>query len=411
MLQIKQLLAPPLFAEDDKKTRRARLLNHILLTLLVCVLCLIMGNLAGGRVPAAVTGLNVVVIVLFLVLRHWNQQGRVKLAGAALMAIGLLIVTTDIALLGTIRTPSTAVYILLVVTAGLLFEIGGMIAMVILCSLLVGGLSVAENSGWLPRPDYTVTITQWVTYTVLFLWAGSLTSSAILYMRQALAHASLESTERRQAEQALKATLAEKEVLMREIHHRVKNNMQMMSALLELQSGYVQDAQALGYFRDSQQRIQSMALIHEQLYHNKNLAQIDFAAYLNTLVASLRGQYCEQCKQINVRIDAGRCILPVDVAIPCGLVISELVSNVFKYAFPNGEPGELSIAVRLSAGGKLVLEIGDNGVGLPPGFDLNHSNSFGLRVVKRMIEGQLDGKLVIESNHGTKVLCEIGVPK
>jgi two-component sensor histidine kinase len=215
-------------------------------------------------------------------------------------------------------------------------------------------------------------------------------------------------TEQREAGQKIRAALAEKEVMMREIHHRVKNNLQMMSALLELQAGYVQDEQVRDYFRDSQRRIQSMAMVHEQLYHTENMAQIDFVAYLNTLIDNLRGQYAERCNQVAIRIDANACVLPVDTAIPCGLVLSELVSNAMKHAFPNGRSGELLIKLDCANPGKVILEVADNGVGLPAGLDVQHSNSFGLRLISLMVERQLHGKLKIESNNGTRVVCELG---
>ena len=143
-------------------------------------------------------------------------------------------------------------------------------------------------------------------------------------------------TERKQFEQKLRASLAEKEVLMREIHHRVKNNLQTMSALLELQARYVKDEQVLGFFRDSQQRIQAMAMVHAQLYQYGEFARIDFAAYLRTLVDHLRVQYGERCNRVNLWVDAQPCTLPVDAAIPCALVLTELVSNAMKHAFPGG---------------------------------------------------------------------------
>jgi len=218
-------------------------------------------------------------------------------------------------------------------------------------------------------------------------------------------------TERKRVEQALRASISEKEVLMREIHHRVKNNLQMMSALLELQSGYVKDEQVLGYFKDSQQRIQSIAMIHAQLYHNKNLAEIDFATYLHMLVEHLRGQYGALCQQVSIRVNATPCILPVDTAIPCGLVVTELVTNAMKHAFPGGRTGELRIILQASDNGNIVLEVADDGVGMPVEPNPESGKGFGMRVVKLMVEEQLHGKLRIESSHGTRVACEIGVPK
>lgn len=212
-------------------------------------------------------------------------------------------------------------------------------------------------------------------------------------------------------EQKLRDSLREKEFLMREIHHRVKNNLQMVSALLELQASYVKDEQIRGFFNDCQQRIQSMAMLHEQLHHNKNITQIDFAAYLHSLVANLCAQFSESCRQVTIQINTQACTLPVDTAIPCGLVLNELVSNVFKHAFPDGRTGEVRIALKSSEDGKVILEVADDGVGLPAGLDLHRSQHLGLRLIALLVEKQLHGKLRIESNHGTRVVCEMGAGK
>ena len=216
-------------------------------------------------------------------------------------------------------------------------------------------------------------------------------------------------TERKRFEQALQSSLAEKEVLMREIHHRVKNNLQMMSALLELQAGYLQDEEARAYFADSQQRIQSMAMVHAQLYKNQEMAQIDFAAYLRSLVDLLRGQYAERCAQVAIRVDAQACTLPVDTAIPCGLVVTELVANAMKHAFPGNRAGELRIGLRCGGQGKVILEVADDGVGLPAAPEAQGGEGFGMRVVRLMVEEQLHGKLRIQTDHGTCVVCEMEV--
>lgn len=203
MLQIKRWLAPPVFPDDEPKTRRAILLNSALLTCMMLALFLFAGNLAGGTAPAAVMGLDIGAVAMCLVLRHWANQGRAGLASGALLAVGLVSITMAVVILGTIRTPSTAVFMLLVIFAGLMFDLGGMIAMTVLCSLAIAGLIVAENTGLLPSPDYAVTISQWVTYTALFVWVGSLTLSSLQSTRRALARAEKEITERNQAEEAL----------------------------------------------------------------------------------------------------------------------------------------------------------------------------------------------------------------
>jgi len=204
MQKIITWLAPPVFLGDENKTRRARLLNLALLTLIALSLIIVAGILAGGRTPLAVIAVDAVVLVPCLVLRYWIHQGRVGLAGSALLTVAFVVITGVIAILGTIRTPTTTFYMLLVIAAGLLFDLGGMIAMTALCSLAIAGLIAAENLGWLPRPDYTNTITQWVTFTALFAWAGSLTFSALQVMRQALARAEQEIAERKRSEESLR---------------------------------------------------------------------------------------------------------------------------------------------------------------------------------------------------------------
>jgi len=219
----------------------------------------------------------------------------------------------------------------------------------------------------------------------------------------------IDITARKSAEDGLRASYAEREVLMHEIHHRVKNNLQMMSALLELQAGYVQDEQdeqVRAYFTNSQQRIQSMAMIHAQLYQNNDLAHIDFNIYLRSLVESLRVQYIEL--YVDIKIDAATMIIPVDVAIPLGLVVNELVTNTMKHAFPQCQAGELLIRLRYDDDGEILLEVADNGVGLPAKLSHGGGKSFGMRIVRLMIEEQLNGTLRVESDHGLRVVCEIG---
>jgi len=206
MLQIKRWLAPSVFPDDEIKTRRAILLNAALISILTLVPVLFIGNWLGGKTPLPVFGANVLAFALCWVLRSWMHRGRVRLASIGLMTMGLVLITASAASLGTIRAPTTAMYLLMVITGGLLFDLRGMIITTALCSLLIGGLIGAENTGLLPRPDYAVTITQWVAYTALFVWTGSLTFSALQVMRQALARADKEIAERKRAEEALRAS-------------------------------------------------------------------------------------------------------------------------------------------------------------------------------------------------------------
>jgi len=216
----------------------------------------------------------------------------------------------------------------------------------------------------------------------------------------------MEDMERKR--QQLDASLREKEVMMREIHHRVKNNLQMISALLELQAGYVNDVQLQAIVRDSQQRIQSMAMIHAQLYHNENISRIDFSAYLHMLVDNLRMQLCQPGSRTEILLDVPPCVLQVDTAIPCGLVVNELVSNAMKHAFPDGRAGEIRIKLFTEVEGRIAIEVADNGVGMPANITPKEGAGFGMQVIRLMVEDQLHGKLHISSKEGTQVRCEIG---
>jgi PAS domain S-box-containing protein len=207
-------------------------------------------------------------------------------------------------------------------------------------------------------------------------------------------------TQRRQAEEQLRALLHEKEVLLKEIHHRVKNNLQVICSLLDLQSDYIQDPQALQIFQESQQRIKSMALIHEQLYQSGNLAKIDMAEYMEHLTAGLLRSYSMTADRISLRITAEEVFLNLDTAIPCGLILNELVTNCLKHAFPEGRAGVITVTLRAEPAGKFFLRVCDNGVGFPAGIDFRKAESLGLQLVSMLTE-QLDGVIELDRHEGT----------
>lgn len=205
---------------------------------------------------------------------------------------------------------------------------------------------------------------------------------------------------RQRAEEEIKLSLKEKEVLLKEIHHRVKNNLQIISSLLNLQSAQLQDAGAYGLFRESQARVRSMALIHEKLYQSKDLARIDFDGYVRDLMVYLFRSYVANPDQIHTVIDTSDMYLGIDTAIPCGLIISELVTNSLKYAFPNGRRGEIYIGLAPHDDGHLRLEVSDTGVGLPEGFDWRDTDSLGLQLVSTLT-AQLHGEIEVSGRGGT----------
>ena len=206
-------------------------------------------------------------------------------------------------------------------------------------------------------------------------------------------------TERRQSEEKIRVSLREKEILLREIHHRVKNNLQIISSLLNLQSKYVRDKRDLEMMRESQDRIRSMALIHEKLYKSESLADIDSREYVTDLTRELMRLYGTK-SDISLKIEVEDVFLDIDTAIPCGLIINELVSNCLKHAFPGGKSGEITVRLR-SLDGKTELLVSDNGVGIPEDMNPFEAESLGLRLVTILAEDQLEGDIGLDRSKGT----------
>jgi PAS domain S-box-containing protein len=199
-----------------------------------------------------------------------------------------------------------------------------------------------------------------------------------------------------QATERIGAQLQEKEILLKEIHHRVKNNLQVISSLLYFQSQKIADPALLELFRETQNRITAMALVHEKLYQSADLAQIDFADYARELAASLFQAYGADPAQIALSIADQRLRLDVNHAIPCGLIVSEAVSNSLKYAFPSGRGGTIRIDLTLAEADAYHLRLGDDGIGLPADIDQRQAASLGLRLIDRLTR-QLRGTLERET--------------
>jgi two-component sensor histidine kinase len=208
-----------------------------------------------------------------------------------------------------------------------------------------------------------------------------------------------EVAERKRAEEKLKGSLKEKELLIKEIHHRVKNNMAVISSLLHLKARAFDQPEVISAFEESQGRIKSMALIHEKLYSAKSLSQIDFADYARDLVYQILATVSQKREKIAVKIDVTDITMAIDCAIPCGLIINELVTNACKYAFPGERRGTLLLKLS-TAGDHYTLVVGDDGAGLPEDIDFKNLSSFGLYLVNILTE-QLEGKLDIDRKKGT----------
>lgn len=206
-------------------------------------------------------------------------------------------------------------------------------------------------------------------------------------------------TERKQVEEKIRASLREKEVLLKEVHHRVKNNLQIVDGLLKMQCRRIQDPQISAVLRDSQSRIASIALVHEKLYRSADLANIDFAQYVRDLTVHLLESYNVNSQVIKLHTQATGVFFDIETAIPCGLIINELVSNALKYAFPEARSGDIWIELQTNDDSSLTLRVRDNGVGLPSDFDITNTRSLGMTLIQGLVE-QLEGSLSIESTLG-----------
>ncbi len=213
-----------------------------------------------------------------------------------------------------------------------------------------------------------------------------------------------ELSNRKLAENKLKNLVMEKEVLLKEIHHRVKNNFMIISSLLNLQSNQIKNPKIKEILQESYNRVNSMALIHERLYQSPDLAKIDFKKYIENLINGLFHTYSLNSNQISLHMNIENISLDINKAIPCGLIVNELVSNSLKHGFPSSRKGNGRIEVSLRSLGKNIeLIVNDNGIGFPAGFDYKGSTSLGLRLVKILTEGQLSGKLDVKNKEGTFV--------
>ncbi|MGH1394566.1 MAG: histidine kinase dimerization/phosphoacceptor domain -containing protein, partial [Trichormus sp.] len=207
-------------------------------------------------------------------------------------------------------------------------------------------------------------------------------------------------SDRKKTIEQIQRSLEEKETLLKEIHHRVKNNLQIISSLLRMQTRRSIDQATLMLFQESQNRVQSMALIHEHLYQSPDISQIDFGDYIRSLTDNLFRSYGISQRKIKLNIETNNIKLTLDHAIPCGLMINELVSNSLKYAFSEQQQGNITISLEEVPENQLVLIVKDNGIGIPETLDWENTNSLGLRIVKNLTR-QLKGNMILKRDRGT----------
>lgn len=210
-------------------------------------------------------------------------------------------------------------------------------------------------------------------------------------------------TERKQAEEQIKASLDEKVILLKEIHHRVKNNLQVITSLLYLQAEQIEDAALRAILQDSQNRVRSMALIHEKLYQARDLVRVDIGEYVQNLTSYLFRSYATQADGVTLQVQTDNIHLAIDTAMPCGLIINELLSNALKHGFPDGRHGQVSVGLQRDSDQQITLCVSDTGVGFPLGTSIAESSSLGLQLVTTLVN-QLDGSLAMQRDNGTKFL-------
>jgi two-component sensor histidine kinase len=215
----------------------------------------------------------------------------------------------------------------------------------------------------------------------------------------------LDISTQKQVEQNLQRSLREKDVLLQEIHHRVKNNLQVIASLLDLQALTMQDAQTRAVLAESQQRVQVMALVHQQLYHSSDLAQIDFASYVRMLVDYLAQLHRASTGAVRIELEIDELQIDTDTAIPYALIINELVTNALRHAFPEGRGGRLRVSCRLRDQATLELTVSDDGVGLPGDYARRQNETLGINLVATLAR-QIRGSVSVtagEQGRGTSV--------
>jgi two-component sensor histidine kinase len=244
---------------------------------------------------------------------------------------------------------------------------------------------------------------------------------------QELASVTTDLVAYRRAEDALRASLREKEVMLKEIHHRVKNNMQVISSLVSLQADGSQDMTLRGTLQDVRDRVRSMALVHEKLYQSSSLAQVEFAEYARSLLNYLWRAHGTVAAQVRLSLDLQPVPLSIETAVPCGLILNELAGNALKHAFSkrhaetrregkgekgrrgeeeNGEGSEVRVTLGTDSDGRVTLRVSDNGSGLPAGVDWRNSRSLGLRLVQ-MLTGQIGGTVEVATREGEGTQFEV----
>jgi two-component sensor histidine kinase len=397
MSWLRTLVTAPTLSSEEA-TRHARLLHIVLLTQVLALFVSFWVEIVRA-VIYKVNWINFGVIIFaagsIIIWEVLMRRGKVDIASAGMILLFTISVTLIIAASGTIHSPGVVYYPLVVTMATLLINRRAGIIACVMCSILSLGIVIAESNGSLRTPTPPIALLSALHVTVGLSIATVLLNLAIRSLDEALAQAGAK-------ERALQASLQEKEILIKEVHHRVKNNLQVIVSILNLQSSYIQDPLALNVLQTSQNRVRSMALVHEALYRSNNLARIDLQQYLQHLTSTLCHTYASQVGSINLHFEGSPVSLSVDSAIPCGLIVNELISNALKHGLSNQRDGNLLLRLQTLDEGTVELTIADDGVGIPEGTHWHQSDSLGIQLVQSLVK-QLKGEIELTRlNPGTQ---------
>jgi len=219
-----------------------------------------------------------------------------------------------------------------------------------------------------------------------------------------------EIAERKRIEKELLDSLEEKEVLLKEIHHRVKNNMQVISSLFHLQIRNTSNEECRGILVENETRVRSMSIVHEYLYRSLDLSKVDLASYIRSIADHLSSVYLKDRTRVRVETDLEEILLDINSAVPCGLLLNELISNALKHAFPEGRTGVVRIGMHRRPDGGVELSVADDGVGLSDAVDYHRAESMGLQIVN-LLASQLDGTIAVDRTAGTAIVLTFREPK
>ncbi len=352
-------------------------------------------------------GLHIGVFVVILLMVFFRRHLPVVMKSGLILALLYIIGTGSYPTMGTAGS-GVFFYLVTVVLGVLLFGFRTGLVMLVLCFLSLVAAFMGSRSGIIdPNIDFNVYVlstSSWVSKIVTFLMLSSLILGLMSLMERwlsrSMAQMSSEIEERKTAETMLEDSLAEKDTLLREVHHRVKSNLQSVTSLLELQAARSGDMDSVRVLRDSRNRIRTMALIHEELYRTEDLSSVRFDEFLKRLLDNLKVLYSPGSENISFETDLEEVHLIMDTAIPCGLIVNELLTNSLIHAFPGGAKGQIKVTFQREGDDGYLLAVSDNGIGLSADPESSKPQTLGMQLIQSIAQ-QLKARTSYEVGDGT----------